>query len=95
MKRVYKHTVLEEARKGVWNGYIAPSKITPCHFKDEWSLGVKLEIQYDKPSDVYYAFFSNDGKDSFLTRKLNDVLDEMHMYDCNNESGKSIRFWID
>jgi hypothetical protein len=94
MTPVNKHTVLKQVRDtGKWMGYIAPSNANGGNIDKGWHLGMSMDIQWDAHSKIYYVFFSNDGKDSFITRKLDDVLNEFLYYNCNNELGKRIRYW--
>lgn len=93
---VNKHTVLKQARNGKWEGYIAPSKVNAYHVADGWQCGLKLVIRSERNivtnEYTYYAHFG-EGNGPFLTRKLDDVLNEMLVYNCNSELGRRIRFW--
>jgi hypothetical protein len=94
LQSIRKQTVLKAVRdNGKWTGYIAPCNVNSYHITGGWHLGMHLEIQWDKPSNTYYVFFSHEHKSCFQTRKLEDVLNEFLYYNCNSELGKRIRYW--
>lgn len=85
-EKVSKHTVLKEVRdKGVFEGYISPSKVSPEHLVGGWGLGMFVKI---KQIGDNYILVKESGN-----YPLELYLHMFKMSNCNSELGYRVRFW--
>jgi hypothetical protein len=91
LNQINKNTVLKEVRKtGVWNGFIAPNKVSADHVNGGWGLGCKIKIKLAEMQDRPNKYIvSTNGERIGLDKYLN----EFEYYNCNSELGNRIRFW--
>lgn len=92
MQPINKHTVLKQVRTiGEWVGYIAPNKVNGSHVNSGWHIGCSLKIINHAEHNKPYVL-SVDGES---VQELNEFISSFVYYNCNNELGKTVRFWVE
>lgn len=92
MQTINKHTMLKQVREtGAWRGFIAPNKVNEFHINGGWKLGKEIEILWHAPDGCYRDYFVQTMNGLI---KLSEILMEFKYYNCNNELGNDVRYWI-
>ena len=89
--KVRKMDVEKDVKKfGLWNGLVAPSKISSYHINNGWHLGVDVMITCDREGTMYLVqdtqFFTNHIP-------LEQWLTSFKHYNCSQEFGFGVSFW--
>lgn len=88
MQTINKHSVLKAVRtKGLWMGYIAPSKVVEYHVNDGWHLGHLVTISQGRDNQYYVVSWHNEYNE------LESWINNFSYYNCNSAIGQRIRFW--